>query len=50
MIPDVLVVTTQKRPTWSLNMDLWKTMFLTNPVVLRFHVSLFQGLVTNDTQ
>ena len=29
-----------KRPTWNLKMDLWKTIFLYNPVVFRFHVNL----------
>ena len=29
-----------KRPTWNLNIDLWKTTFLYNPVVFRFYVNL----------
>ena len=30
-----------KRPTSNLEMDLWKIIFLDNPVVFRFHVGLF---------
>ena len=29
-----------------LKMDVWKAIFLYNPVVVRFHVGLFQGQIS----
>ena len=41
VVPDMLHL---GRLTWNLKMDLWKTIFLYNPLVFRFHVGLFQGV------
>ena len=34
--------------TWNLKMDLWKTAFLYNPEVFRFHVRLFQIVCSEE--
>ena len=39
-----------RKLTWNLKMDLWKTIFLYNPVVFRFHVNLPECSFHRDLQ